>query len=138
MKRLINGENLQFLFREKNNNGAEFTVMSLLTGKDYTFSISRSKFGNNWFTYVYVELGYQNFIRLGTYFNGRITNKKVLVDTPAAKAIAWILRKVQSRSFAELTSNIEIMHIGACLVCGKALTDANSIERGIGPVCARS
>jgi hypothetical protein len=26
--------------------------------------------------------------------------------------------------------------IGACCVCGKTLTNAKSIERGIGPVCA--
>lgn len=26
--------------------------------------------------------------------------------------------------------------LGACVICGKALTDPDSVERGIGPVCA--
>jgi len=135
MKHIIKGENLQYLFREKTNNGAEFTVKSLLTGKEYTFAISRSKFKDIWYTHVYVETGYQNFTRIGSYFNGKIFNKKSVIDTPSAKAIGYILRRVQNNQFDELDKNVEIMHTGSCLVCGKALTDSVSIERGIGPVC---
>ena len=28
------------------------------------------------------------------------------------------------------------MHEGKCLCCGRTLTDSDSIQRGIGPVCA--
>ena len=136
MKQLIPGENLKFLFREKNNTGAEFTAKSRVTGKEYTFKVSRSNFKNNWYTHVYVEMGYQEFTRLGTYFNGKITNKKVKVETPSAKAIAYILRRVQLNQFADLDNNVEIMHTGSCLVCGRTLTDSVSIENGIGPVCS--
>lgn len=135
MKHVIKGENLKYLFRDKTNNGAEFTAKSLLTGKEYTFAISRSKYKDSWYTHVYVEQGYQNFARIGSYFNGKIFNKKSVIDTPSAKAIGYILRRVQNSQFHELDKNVEIMHTGSCLVCGKALTDSVSIEHGIGPVC---
>ncbi len=135
MKHLIKGENLQYLFREKNNNGAEFTAKSRTTNTEYTFSVSRSKYKGVWYTHVYVEMEYQNFKRLGTYFNGRIMDKRVEVTTPAAKAIRYILKRVQLEQYADLDANIEIMHCGSCLVCGKTLTDSDSIEHGIGPVC---
>jgi len=32
-------------------------------------------------------------------------------------------------------NGVEIMHIGKCIKCGKPLTDATSIEIGLGPVC---
>lgn len=57
------------LSSEKNNNGAEFTIKSHRTGKDFTYKIKRSKFNNVWYTHVCVEQDYLNFKRLGTYFN---------------------------------------------------------------------
>ncbi|PIT96495.1 hypothetical protein COT94_00095 [Candidatus Falkowbacteria bacterium CG10_big_fil_rev_8_21_14_0_10_37_14] len=135
MKTIIKPENLRFLFREKNNNGAEFTVKSLKTNKDYTFKISRSLWNEKWYTHVKVEQGYQDYKRLGTFADGQITDKKQVVDTPAAKAIAWVLRQISGGDYSKLNNNVEIMHTGACLVCGKKLTDAESIEHGIGPVC---
>lgn len=122
--------------REKNNDGAEFTLKSKLTGKDYTFKISRSKYNNTWYTHVSVETGYMTFTRLGHYFNGVLFKDRKPVDTPSAKAITFVLRRVEQGQFQKLDEQMEVMHLGCCLVCGKTLTDAESIERGIGPVCA--
>ena len=133
MKTLIPTENLQYLFREKNNDGAEFTAKSLATNKDYTFKVSRSLYNNAWYTHVYVEQGYQQFKRLGTYFAGKIIDKKAVVESPSA--IAWILRKVEEKKYDLLNKSVEVMHTGECLVCGRKLTDSESIEHGIGPVC---
>lgn len=124
------------LSSEKNNNGAEFTIKSKKTGKDYTYRISRSEFNGNWYTHIKVETEYLKFKRVGTYFNGKIFNKKSIVDTPSAIAIAFVLDKVERKDFSYLDNNIELMHTGKCLCCGKKLTDAISIERGLGPVCA--
>lgn len=134
-EKIIEAENLQFIFREKNNNGAEFTVKSLKTGKDYTFKVSRSEFKGTWYTHVKVEKQYDNFVRLGTFQDGKIMHQRVQVTSPAAEAIAWLLRQVESKSYAKIRQNVKVMHTGACLVCGKKLTDAMSIETGIGPVC---
>lgn len=120
---------------EKNNNGAVFTVKSCKTGKDYTYKISRSVYNGKWYTHINVETEYLKFKRLGTYFNGTITNKKSVVDSPSAVAIAFVLDKVEKEQFTFLDNNIELMHSGHCLCCGKTLTDANSIEIGLGPTC---
>jgi len=136
-EKIIQAPSLRHLFREKNNNGAEFTVKSLRTGKDFTFKVSRSEFNDKWYTHVKVEKGYDNFVRLGTFQNGKITNKREEVKTPAALAIAWLLRQVEKRDYAAVRQNVKIMHTGSCLVCGRKLTDAISIEQGIGPVCRK-
>ena len=121
--------------REKNNNGAIFTIKSLKTNKDYTYRISRKKFGEKWFTFVKVEMGYLNFNYLGSYFKGNLFKKQTKVETPAAKAISFVLDFVEKGKFDFLDEKLEMTHEGSCLVCGKTLTDATSIERGIGPVC---
>ena len=121
---------------EKNNSGAEFTVVSNKTGKDYTYKIVRSEFNDKWFTHVKVETGHMQFKRLGTYFKGKIFNKKELVETPSAVAISYILNKVEKGDFTFLDNNVKVMHVGKCLCCGRPLTDAHSIEIGLGPVCA--
>jgi len=137
MKQLINPEDLQFLFREKNNNGGEFTVKSLKTGKDYTFKVSRKEFNDKWYTHVKVEVEYDNFKRLGTFYpsKGKIYHKGSEIKTPAAEAAAWLLRQIHGKKYSLVKDNVEIMHTGSCLVCGKKLTDAESIDRGIGPIC---
>ena len=125
--------------REKKNKGAKFTVRSLKTGKDFTYRISRSEFKNKWYTHVEVEKGYLNFQRLGTYnaFKGAITHKGQLVESVAANAISYVLRQVTKGKHEWLDTQVDVMHTGACIVCGKELTDAYSIENGIGPVCSK-
>jgi hypothetical protein len=121
--------------REKNNKGADFTIRSLKTGKDYTYKIARSEFKGNWYTHIKVETEYLNFVKLGTYYKGAIRYKGNLVDSPSAIAIAYVLSKVEAKAFDFLDTAIEVMHTGNCLVCGKTLTDADSINFGLGPVC---
>lgn len=117
------------------NNGAAFTVRSMKTHKDYTYKISKSEFNGQLYTHVRVETEYLNFSYLGSYRNGKIVRKGSTVETPSAVAISWILDKVQANKFELLNSNVELMHLGKCVRCGKTLTDATSIEIGLGPTC---
>lgn len=123
------------LFAEKNNNGAEFTVRSKATGKDFTFKINRSEWNEKWYTHVKVETGYMEFTYLGSYFNGAIFKKRQPVKTPSAIAIAWVLRMIENQKFDVLKESVDLMHLGNCLRCGRVLTDADSIQSGLGPVC---
>ena len=128
---------LSVIKAETNNNGAPFTVKSKSTGKDYTYRIGR-KFGTKkqaWYTNVYVEQGYLNFVYLGQYFNGNIWNRGI-ISTPSAKAIAHVLLNVETGHTDLLDQQMETMHSGQCMRCGRPLTDAISIERGLGPTCA--
>jgi hypothetical protein len=136
MKHLIDPAALRaVLTSQKNNHGAEFTTVSKKTGKDYTFKLSRSEYKGKWYTHVRVEVQYQEYKYLGSYFNGRIYHKGQTVLTDAAVAIAWILERVEGQRFEVLAANVEVFHLGACLKCGKTLTDATSIEIGLGPIC---
>ena len=119
---------------EKNNNGAEFTLTSKTTGKEFTYLISRKEFKGKFYTHVKVEKGYRVFVRLGSYYNGRITLKGQVVDTPSAKAIAYVLNKLEQGAQG-LDEVVELRHVGNCLRCGRELSDSTSIDRGLGPVC---
>jgi len=129
---------LPVITSEKNNNGAEFTVVSKATSKDYTFRIKRTEFNERFYTHVYVETQYLEFQYVGSYFNGRIKKKGNYVDTPTAKVMTWILSRVEAEMFETLDEQIEFLHIGNCLKCGRELTDAQSIKIGLGPVCRGS
>jgi hypothetical protein len=123
------------LMADKKNTGAEFTVRSRETSKDFTYKVKRSSFKGTWYTHIFVEKGYLQFDYLGSYFIGKVWLKKEEVKTPAANAIAWVLRKVEETKFTLLDEKIDLFHLGSCLRCGKTLTDADSIEHGLGPVC---
>lgn len=126
------------LMTSKNNIGAAFTIRSRATGKDYTYKIKRCEFNGKWYTHIFVEKEYLHFDYLGMYENGTIFRKKVgQIVTPAAIAIAWVLLKVEKKTFTFLDTKIDIFHLGSCLRCGKTLTDAESIEHGLGPVCRK-
>jgi hypothetical protein len=135
-KHKISSSALQLvILADKKNTGAEFTVRSRETQKDFTFKIKRSSFKGVWYTHIFVEKGYLNFDYLGSYFIGKVWLKKNEVKTPAALAIAWVLRQVETTQFTVLDQKIDVFHLGSCLRCGKTLTDADSIEHGLGPVC---
>lgn len=138
MEKTFKPENLKYLFREKRNKGSEFTVKSLATNKDYSFKISRKEYKGQWYTHVYVEMGYLHFKHIGIFYNNHVRKNTNIVDTPAANAISWILRQVEREHFNKLEESVELKHFGHCIVCGKTLTDDTSIEFGIGPICRKS
>jgi hypothetical protein len=128
-------EALSHVFREKRNRGAVFTVRSKKTGKDYSYKIARKEYLGKWYTYIFVEMGYLNFVYLGTYLQGAIWKWGKKLETPAVVAIAWCLKQVENKKFKEMDEQVETFHMGACLVCGRPLTDAVSLTYGVGPVC---
>jgi hypothetical protein len=113
---------------------ATFTVKSLVTNKDYTFKIKRNIFNGKTYTHVYVEQNYLEFKHLGFYYNGAIIKNRSIVNTPSANAIRWLLNSVHNNN--PKLNMAEIYHLGKCLKCGRTLTDANSIELGLGSHCA--
>ena len=122
--------------REKKTHGGVFTIKSKKTGTEYSYKISRSEYNGYWYTNVKVEGPNRNFIYLGWYKEGKLFRGRKVVDTPSALAIAFILRMIELKRFAYLNEKLELFHSGKCVICGKMLTDSNSIKLGIGPVCA--
>lgn len=135
MKQQFNPMALAHVIRsDKQNSGAEFTVRSKRTGKDFTYKISVGEFHSKRYTHVKVETEYQKYRYLGYYDSGMIVRKQDSVETPAATAIAWVLRQVEVKNTTAL-EGVEMFHLGKCIRCGAKLTDAKSIEIGLGPVC---
>jgi len=120
---------------DKKNSGSPFTVVSKATQKDYTFKIKRNEYKGKFYTHVYVETGYLEFTYVGSYFNGKIYKNRTVSTTPTAKVMSWILTRVESKKFDVLDQNIEFLHLGSCVRCGRTLTDQNSIKFGLGSVC---
>ena len=123
---------------DKNNKGAAFTVVSKATNKDYTLKIARSEWNGRFYTHVRVEKEYQNYIYLGAYRDGNIWRKGQKIETPAAVAINWVLRKIEAKQFDSLDQHVKFAHLGKCIRCGKTLTDHQSIKLGLGPICKDS
>lgn len=138
MKTIIASETLSAIFGDKQNNGGEFTVVSKKTNKDFTFKVANKSWKGVTYTHVSVETEYLNFKYLGTFFNGKIFHKRQVINSPSALAIAWLLCKVQENKFDLLDESVEILHLGNCIRCGRTLTDAESIKRGLGSECAKN
>lgn len=117
---------------ESTNKGAEFTALSTKTGKDFTFRLKRKFWNGNWFTFVYVERQYLEFLYLGFYTEGKIIYKGKQVTSDSAIAIAWCLRRAELHKSLE---QVKFFHLGKCIKCGRTLTDSDSIQYGLGPKC---
>lgn len=127
---------LKVIQATKNNSGAEFTATSKVTEKHYTFKINRYKHKNVWYTGVAVSYEYLKYSYLGNYQDGVVKYKGKEVDSPSARAIAWLLRRVEADDQIRL-NDVETQHFGKCIKCGKPLTDPASIQAGLGPTCRK-
>jgi hypothetical protein len=118
---------------------ATVTLVSKRSGDRFTYKIKRAKprpgSGEPPF-FVSLLTGPNNtedYEFLGTIFaDGKYRHggkSKIAPTAPSAQAWAW--------TWGNLTSDrVEVWHEGACSRCGRALTDPESIQRGLGPTCA--
>ncbi len=139
MKSLIAPSAIQIILNDKKqSNGGPITVKSKLSGVDYTFKLSRQYFKESNYLHVKVETQYLDFKYLGYYRNGQIVKKGEIASSPSAIAIGWVLRNIERNRLGVVENSVEIMHLGKCIKCSKTLTDSDSIEIGLGPVCRHS
>lgn len=136
MKNIVPANALLALIQgDKESKGGEFTALSRKSGKDFTYKVSRKKFNEVWYTHIKVEIGYLQWQYLGFFKDNKVVRKGQEIDTPSAKGIAWILSNVKVGNYKAVEDQVEVMHLGKCLRCGRPLTDADSIQLGFGPVC---
>lgn len=119
---------------------ATLTLRSQRTGKHYTYKIKQAVDENGteqklWYLRVLVDGDRYAYIGV---INGReqikLTARSTFTeDAPSVKAFRFFWHNIcQGRIGAEL----EIRHEGRCGRCGRELTHPESIDSGIGPVCA--
>lgn len=123
---------------------AILTVRNSETGNRFTFKVVEDKDNEGNPTgrhYVKVMTGPDNnssYTYLGTIFGRNVYQhgKKSHIgqDAMSARAFNWVWRRLTSGK--ELPECIEVWHEGRCGRCGRRLTVPESIETGLGPICA--
>ena len=117
---------------------ATVTIRSTTTGNRYTFKVQKceSTRPGEWpIWFVRVLNGSDNtgdYMYLGTIFPDgfRLTRKSSAgADAPSVIAFTWLSRHWED-------ARVEVWHEGVCGRCGRKLTVPESIETGLGPVCA--
>jgi hypothetical protein len=133
-KQIANPENVLKVFTHDTKCNGVFTIKSKETGKEFTYNIQRfeSKRLQKYLTKVLVETGYLQWQTVGYYENGQVTMHNRVNTNLTAKAISYVMSRVQNNKDLNL---VEVYHMGQCLKCGKALTDSESIRTGLGPIC---
>lgn len=134
---------LRQLIEDKEKVNAKIVVKSKKTGKDITYKISafpdpKEKFYTDYRILIGYEQGYNSFTNCCYVTNiGSVGyySKFRFAKTPVIKGAHWLLENFINRNFDHILDKADLFHTGACLKCGRELTDAHSIEFGIGPVC---
>lgn len=120
------GREHRFTFRVKQPRfegvpAADLRYVSVLTGPDNTHS--------------YTFFGC--LVRKHGRWEFRPSNKaKIGQDALSVVAFKWIVRRLAAGM--DLTQDVEIWHDGRCGKCGHPLTVPESIETGLGPICAQN
>ncbi len=120
---------------------AHVTFQSLKTGTRFTYrvfvppSLSDTSRVSH---FVHVLTGPDHYEYLGCIYGGRVwrhgVKSRVVERAPSAVAFAWCWRKLTGGRMPE---TLAVYHEGRCGACGRRLTTPESIESGLGPVCAK-
>jgi hypothetical protein len=116
---------------------AVFTLSSKRTGQHYTYRLERSADGFVWFASVRVgdEFVYVGIVRATLHHRLDLTRgSRYSEDAPVVKALRYALHHVVFKR--TIPGELEIRHVGKCGKCARPLTRPDSIDRGLGPICA--
>jgi len=121
---------------------ATVTLVSKATGTRFTYRVNRPNDTSPHFVRLLTgadnrnSYSYMGRIADGTRYIHDKRNQAGNVASASAKGFKWVLYKLIAREFDFVDDKVEIWHSGKCGRCGRTLTVPESIESGIGPVCA--
>lgn len=121
---------------------AIITIESGMTGKHFTYKITRSKTDANLY-FVKSLRGADNlsdYVYIGCYYadTGYFRPEKRYKGVEnyswpkSLRAINYLFKCIDN-----IPNNLYVYHEGRCCVCGRRLTTPESIELGVGPECAK-
>jgi hypothetical protein len=119
---------------------AILTLQSVNTGAHKTFKVTKSKNGDNFFVGALIgpnnltDYLYIGYIRKGQ--DGRLwlnAGKKGKPTRPDYRGLDILLRSVNQGA---IHPGLTVHHEGRCCRCGRVLTTPESVQTGIGPICA--
>ena len=128
---------LEFAF----GGNARFTLVSRKTGDRKTFRVRKAQ-DNDGMYFAQLLTGpdniadytYLGFIKRTGGSTSLVAGRKGNAAHPAYKALDWALGHLKTGHVPE---QLEFWHEGRCSRCARVLTDPASIERGVGPECAK-
>lgn len=125
---------------------ANFTIYqsSVNGGKSHTekYGVRKNDNGTCWFVYTGTDnsgsvtedsnsMVYQGYLNRKLAFNvgkkGSPNYNKKAID-----GLLWVLKHADN-----LPSAVHVLHHGKCSVCGRKLTDVESLMCGVGPTCRK-
>lgn len=119
---------------------ATFTILNTETGGRFTYRIKQkeNEDGNKTPHFVSLLSGpdnesaftYFGFIRENATFIYGGRKSRISREAPSVKAFEWFWRNLKN------LRTVEVWHEGRCGACGRKLTVPESIESGLGPICA--
>ena len=124
---------------------AVFTIENTETGNRFTYKVRRKENVDHWekLHFVMVLTGPDNtsdYTYIGTIFKAEkfrsTRGSAVAENAPSFKAFKWLWEQLGNGG-PGLPEKVKFWHEGRCCRCGRVLTVPESIERGLGPECAR-
>lgn len=124
---------------------ALFTIVSKKTGNRFTYRVNSNRKErpnriDKPIQFVQVlsgpdnESSYSYLGYLNPFTKQKLNaGKKGKPDALSFKSLNWLLEQL---SAGKLPEQIEFYHAGKCGACGRTLTVPESIETGLGPICA--
>lgn len=115
-----------------------FTIESSVTGVWYTYRVSKAK-DNDRLSFVAVLRGPDNinsYTYIGKIWDGVFSltkGSKFKEDATCVKAFKFFFTNLMK---GVIDPRLNFYHMGICGRCGRALTVPESIDRGLGPICA--
>lgn len=113
---------------------ATFTIESLVTRTHYTFHV-RKHSNKNYIYWVEMLVAPDTFKYVGMINNGAYTctHKSANKGANVHNVLRWFFNRLTRELLHE---KLVFRHMDTCGRCGRALTTPESIDTGLGPVCA--
>lgn len=134
---LIGQENI----RNYITGGKGVVTLKSYTGIHHTYSFeapSQNKSDDN-LLFVKTLVNNDTWVYVGMYKNGKFQltkASKYTKDSPIVKGVYYIMKLMYKPGFSD--DRMHLFHEGICSVCGRPLTNPESIQIGVGPVCRES
>ena len=121
---------------------AIFTLVSTRTGTRFTFHMEKAK-SVYWISVLDGPENESDYAFLGSVYRNNKTGwwtmkpsekSRIPLGAPSMLGAGFFIGRINVEQ--DLDERLEFWHSGKCSRCGRRLTTPESIERGLGPVCA--
>ena len=116
---------------------AELSIMNVETKNKFSYKIQKSKQDNLYFVHIISPHGMTRYAGVIVYKNNKYEfhkgkNGTISQSNLSIIALVYTINHLLNNT---LSNKVIIYHNGRCGICGRRLTDMQSIQRGFGKYC---